>query len=86
VNRLSLAARATLALGGAVGFYVLAIALAAGFFWLAMQGSIVPGVSLALAIIGVVILRALVPRIDRFEPPETAGVGASHLCSHFQCR
>jgi ABC-type dipeptide/oligopeptide/nickel transport system permease component len=56
-RRVSLVARAVLALGLAIGFYVLAVAVTCGFLWIAPQksifDSIISGYSLIAAVTSV---------------------------------
>jgi heat shock protein HtpX len=71
-RRVSLVARAVLALGLAIGFYVLAVAVACGILWLATDKSIFDSIissSFIAAFGAIAILWAIVPRIDRFQPP-----------------
>lgn len=74
VNRLSLVGRSVVAVALLIGFYVLALGIAAGLLWTVYaQLFIAHRVIIKLAIICVVfaflILWSVIPRPDRFEPP-----------------
>jgi hypothetical protein len=66
--------RAVLAIGLMVGFYALALALTAGLFWIPYADWVYlhrvhPKIALLCLGAGGAILFAILPRVDKFEPP-----------------
>jgi Zn-dependent protease with chaperone function len=73
MNRGSLVARSIVAILLLVGFYVLALGIAAGLLWTVylqlMAGHLVPKLALIAVVIAGIIVWSIIPRPDRFEPP-----------------
>ena len=73
-SRAWLVRRAVLAIGLMIGFYLLAIAIAVGLLWIPYAewkyvGRIHLKLTLGAVISGLTVLWAIVPRVDKFDPP-----------------
>jgi hypothetical protein len=74
VNRASLLTRSIIAILLLIGFYVLALGMAAGLLWtvyaqLSIAHRVFPKLALICVVLAGIILWSVLPRPDRFEPP-----------------